>query len=543
MEKEILRLMGLLGAILGAGQIEGNSGVWRPITIVDESNIVAGFNIEIGFYSPSGEYVGSVQTSPDGAGFVNFEIIEERIGGLDSFEFELDRDIDIPFYPLLECRFAIGGKLWYVGELIFKPSTDRRDPVFRYEGNGYAEYLKRIKIDTLYTNKTIEYIAKDLIQTYAVPNSRIIYNADLINPPNITVKKFEVKKKDLWKTFERLLGIANFNYNTEQYTFGVNTDRHFYFEEVSTEVNNAWFEGYQYQDPDTKEDLKKVVNQVNIYRTKEGSQDTELVTTVNDLDSQGKYGLKVKNLTIPVFVDSDSAINIANSILERNANPFSTVKIKNLEAENDPYPIEFYHINNKANVYKIIIAEFELLSEWSFNINNTSINTTEEKVLSGKRSFKCITTTGSAGEYIEKEFEEEKNFPQFLDIWLSQSEQGKFIKIYMWDTDNNLQTEEIEVLIINDFNRSRIEVDLDNIKKVRIEFISDVFNTIYLDRLEVGTNAWFRHNLVLDKIKYRLSRSRLLADAEFGEKVDTLVDKIKKIKRANDDIFDVIEKD
>jgi hypothetical protein len=532
-----------MSAIVGNGTIEGNSVIWKPTTIIDEANILPGFNLEIGFYSPSGEYVGSIQTNPDGAGFINFEIEEDRIGGLNSFEFEIDRDIDIPFYPLLECRFFLAGQQWYTGELIYQPTQDRREVTYRYEGNGYAEYLRRIKITTLYTNKTIEFIVKDLINTYAVPNSRIIYNPGLIVPPNINVTKFEIKNKDLWKTFERLLGIANFEYNTTQYTFGVDANRHFYFREVPRTVDLGLFEGYQYQNPDTKEDFKKVVNQVNIYRTQEGSQTTELVTVVNDLDSQARFGLKVRNLLIPIFVDTNSAIKIANAILERNNEPFSTVKVKDLETNDVPFPIQFYHLNNKINNYKKIIAEFELLTEWSFNIVNTTINTTDEKVLSGKKSFKCLTTTGSTGEFIEQEFDEEINFPDVLDIWLAQMTGGKFIKVYIWDTEGNLVTQELEVLIVNDFNRARIDVTLDNINKVRIEFISDIANTIYLDRLEVVTESYFRHELVLDKVRYKLDRSKILADATFGEKVDTLVDKIKKIKRANDDIFDVLEKD
>jgi hypothetical protein len=541
MEKAVLFIMALLGPVLGNGQINGNCGIWRPTSIIDDASIEPGFSIAVGFYSPSGEFVGNLQTSQDGAGFINFEIIENRIGGLDSFEFEIARRVDIPFYPLLECRFFISGQKWYTGELIYQPTQDKRETTYTYEGNGYAEYMKRIKVNTTYSNKTLEYIIDDLIRNQVVSKSRIIYNPELIEPPNISITKFEIKNKDIWKTMERLLEIANYDYNTNQYTFGVDKNRHFYFKEVSQEVDMGFFEGFQYQNPDTKENFKKVINQINIYRTQENSQDVELVTSVNDLDSQAKYGLKAKNLTIPVFLDTNSAINIANSILERNKEPFSTVNVKNLEAETEPFPIQFYQLNNKVNDYNKIIAEFELLSEWSYNITNTTIVTTENKVLSGRKAFKC-DLNNSNGEYIEQEYEEEINFPEYLDIWLAQMTAGKYIKIWIWDVNNRLQTEELEVLIINDFNRIRINVNLNNIKKIRVEFISDVVNTIYLDRLQVATQSYFRHQLILDKIKYKLDRSKLLADATFGEKIDTILDGIKKIKKENENIFDIFEK-
>lgn len=534
--------MAQLGSIVGSGRIEGNVGEWRPTSIVDEAQIEPVFGVQIGFYSPSGEYVGTVQSSPDGAGFINFEIVEERNGGLDSFEFEIGRKIDIPFYPLLECRFFISGVHWYTGELIFQPVQDKRDPTYMYEGNGYAEYLKRIKIDTTYSNKTMSFILKDMLFNYIVTNSRIIYNEDLIHPPDITITKFEIKKKDAFKTIERLLEIANFDYNTNQYVFGVDVNRQFYFRKVEKDIEKGFFEGFQYQNPKTKEDFKKVINQIIIYRTKEGTQTTELVTTLNDNDSQAKYGLKSKNLTIPVFVDNNSAIKIGNSILERNREPFSTVSVESLETEKSPYPIKFYHLNNKVNNYNKIIAEFELLTAWSFNIKNTIISTTEDKVLSGRRSFKCVINNGSAGESIEKEFEEEVNFPDTLEVWLAQMSAGKYIMIELYDDEGNVQRKELSVLIINDYNKVSINVGLRNIKKVRIEFVSNEENTIYLDRLEVKTRSFFRRELILDKIKYKLDRSKLLANCTFGDKTDTLLDKIKNIKKENDNIFDVLEK-
>jgi hypothetical protein len=282
---------------------------------------------------------------------------------------------------------------------------------------------------------------------------------------------------------------------------------------------------------------------VNIYRTQSGSQDVEYVSTVNDLDSQGRYGVKDRNITIPVFLDNQSAIKIAQYIIEKNKDPLVSVEIKDLITENEPFPIEFFYLNNKIDDYKKIVGEFEILSEWDFSISDTVISVTTEKVLSGRRSFECLTVNGSNGEYIEKTLDEEVNFPTFLDLWLAQEENEIALKVWIWDVSNNLITQNIQANIINDFHRQRIDVSsLDNIKKIRVEFVTNNSNTIYLDRLEVVTRSWFRHNLILDKVKYSLSRSTLLADATFGNKVDTLVDKLKKIEDRQDDIFDIYEK-
>ncbi|GAG84369.1 unnamed protein product, partial [marine sediment metagenome] len=227
------------------------------------------------------------------------------------------------------------------GELIFKPNQDRREVTYKYSGNGYYEYLKRVKMTKTYANNTLSFILNDIIQNFAEPNTRIIYNPTLIEPPSITIKDFEIENKDLLKTMERLLGIANYDYKNIQYRAGVDENRHFFFQSVSTDVTYSFFEGFQYQNPDVKEDLKKVINQVTIYRTKSGSSDVEEVTSVNDADSQAKYGLKSKNLTIPIFLDTQSAIKIAQFIIEKNKEPLLSVNVKSLETLNIPYPIDF----------------------------------------------------------------------------------------------------------------------------------------------------------------------------------------------------------
>lgn len=530
-------------AIWGNGRIMANATYWKPNTIIDEAAVNIGFNIEIGFYSPSGEFVGSVSTTPDGAGYINFEIQEDRVGGLKSFKFEIGRQVDIPFYPLLECRFFISGIHWYTGELIFKPNQDRREITYKYSGKGFWDYAKRIKMTKTYANKTMKFIIDDMIQNFLEPESRVIYNPSLIEPPDITILNFEIKKKDIQKTILRLLGIANWDYNNTQYITGVDVNRHFYFRPIDTDVTYSYYEGFQYQNPDVKEDLKKVINKVTVYRAKSGSSDIEEVATVNDLDSQGRYGIMDQNITIPIFLDTQSAIKIAQFIIEKHKSPLISVKVKNLETENFPFPIEYYYINNKIDDYRKIIAEFELLAEWTINISQTIITTTTDKVLSGRKSFKCVTQNGSKDDYIEQEYDEEVNLPAFLDIWLAQLENEIALKIYIWDDKNNLISQNVIVKIVNDFHRQRIDVNvLDNIKKIRIEFISNNENTIYFDRLELITKSWLRHDLILDRIKYRLSRSKLLAEATYGNKVDTLVDKIKKIKDRQDDIFDIYEK-
>jgi hypothetical protein len=543
MEKEGLSLMALLPPILHSGMFYGNNILRATQSYVSDVNITQPFGVLVGFYSPSGEYVGSISSSPSSAGYIKYKLTAELNYGLRDFSFQIARNVTIPFYTGMEVRFYITGKLWFTGELIFQPSQDKRKPVYTYEGKGFWSHLKKDKISNVWQNKSPSFITKDIIQHYVEPNTRIIYDPTYIVGPDILLTYFEAKNKYPLEVLEDLLAACNYDIDTMEYHMGVNNERQFFLLPLNQDVNYGFFEGFQYQEPDTKIDIKGIINYIEIFRTKQADKDTEYVSTIQDLDSQEKWGVQAAdNFTIASYIDTTTAERIARAKIDQNKDAKTKIAIKDLNCLGDPYPFEYYHLNNRRNQYIEIVDECELLSDWNIYFSNTSISTSGVKVFSGLKSFKIETINGSKGEYLEYILENEINYPNQLRAYFSQSDIGKVLKFHVYDINDNVQTFEHNIRLIVDFQTPIMNITLENIKRVRVEIVTNGSYTIYLDRLDVIQQAYKQHRLKLNKIDYELDKNTLLAVAEFGDKIDNLLDDIKNIKDGQDNLYNIFQR-
>jgi hypothetical protein len=568
MEKAVLYIMAYLAPIVGIGQIYGNTIMRGSNQYIEDIAIEAQFSIEIQFYSITGEFVDSVGTSYDKAPSLKLDLKERKNGGLESFDFELSRNIDIPFNNQMEIRVFVFGNHWFSGELLYNPDQDTRNVKFKYEGKGYSHYFKDITVNELYENKTLKYIIEDLLDTYIVDDTPIRIDSDRINPPDITVTKLELNDKKVSKALDRVLEIANST--GDQYKYLVDKDKIFEFS-IILEINqDAFFEGTDYQNPKVKSNNNDIVNLIEIYRSKEGTDEVEYVSTIQDLESQGKYGIKSEPLTIPDFLDTTTAERIAQAKIDQKKDPLKTIVIDNLNVNLNPFDIGYYLINNKFDSYVKLINECEELDDWTLNISDTTVTEDTDKVFSGRKAFKCVTGSGSKYEYLEYELEEELYFPDKFILYIAQDTTGEMFNIQVFDVDgNNLFLTEafllqengdpllqengdpilleglygINVTVLNDYHKIEVDISaLENVKKVRIVFVTNEGFTGYIDRIEFSTNSYFQNRLLLDEIIYSLDSSSFLAKATFGEKIFNIIDDIKKIKDDTNNIFNIFEK-
>ena len=529
------------------------------------------YGIKLMFLSPTGEYVGEINSTPDGSGFINFKITEDRIGGLKKFSFEIARNPDFPFYNLLQVQFFVQGIHWYTGELIYKPELDKRVETYEYEGQGFINYLKDYKIDVVYENKTLEEIIIDLITVQMPSEFPIGYNPSRILVPNLTITKIEFNKKTIYKALETLLEYANYDYNNAQFTFGIDKEKIFYFEEISQTVDWGFFEGFHYQEPDVEVSISDVVNKINIYRALEDSQDVEFVDVIEDLESQAKWGLKESDVQLSDYVDNATGIKIAQAKLERFKDIVKKIELENLDIDENPYPIGFYNVNNRQNTYQNLINECEDVNEWTKSGTHFTWIDQDDKVFSGKRAFYIKLATYAVGEYIEFELDEAINFPSLFNLYVAQEQKGRAFNFVFYDEDGNyldlqtnylgtedgkiLATEDgkkialevatigLEINLIDDFQKLTFDIsELKNIKKVQVVFSSNDPFVIYLDRLEIMTSSYYQNTLILDQITYEQDGSKILASPKFGERIETLVDNIKKLGEKQQGIINIFQK-
>jgi len=571
MEAEVLSVMAFLPPILGIGHIYGGVILRGVTTYIGDVDIITEFGIDIRFYSTGDELIGGIGISYDAAPHITFEIEEERNGGLKNIRLMTSRKLDIPFFNGMNVKVFVKNKLWYTGELVFIPEQDDRKNIFEYEIKGFAHYLDKIIINELYENKTVKFILDDLIGNYLSPDTPVLYSPDQIVPPNITLVKFEVNDKSILNAVEELLKISNYQYNEYQYIYGVDKNKIFYFKLVSDSIQEGFFEGYQFQNPEVEITDDKLVNRIRIYRAIEGTDEVEYVSMIEDTDSQGLYGLRDEKLVISSFFDTTTAERFSTEKIERWKTPKKSISISSIEVGDDPYPIGFYAINNKPDFYNIIFSECDDLSSWTQSIVNTTVVEDTTIPFTGKKCFKITTAAGSVNEYIELELDDSIQYPYQLVFYTRQNPLGESIGLILYDDDGEeieitkayLLTEEGGYLLTEDGGKIQLEtggtglkinmVDtwikqtfdlsgIDNVKKIRINMVTDEVTTVYLDRIEIIVKAWKQNILILNGIKYTMKTNSLLCSMEFGEGFPNAIDEIKDLKDDKNNLLNIFEK-
>lgn len=561
--------MALIKPILGAGfpylwPLRGNREFFDP------SGIETRPQVDLKFFSVTGDYIGIISTGYDQAPSLKINVIEDKIGGLINFSFTIPRNFVFPFYNLMETQIFINQIHWHTGELQFLPNQDRRDVAFSYAGKGYVDYLKKNKINIVYQNETLKNIIIDLIENQ-LQNTPVNYNQDLINVEDYTLTKFEANDTTIYKALIDVLGYANQNYNSTEYRFGVNLNKDFFFLPMSNSNTYHFFEGFDFQQPDTMQDSSNLKNKIDIYRSIEDSDQVQYVSTIEDTESQALYGLAQKEILLSNFFDTTTAENIAKAQIEKYKKPLTNINLENLKINTNPFPFEKYYISNSRRQYTYIISECESTSDWDLSLVNTTLTTSDEKVFTGKKTFKIDTTIGSEGEYFEISLEDIIYFPEFLTFYISQNTRGQTLNIIVYDQDGNanelsqvvlelnngnllqlnngklLQLNSsasgIDIKLLEEFQKQTIDISsISNVEKIRFLITTNEDTLIYLDRVEIQANQYNTNKIFPKKFTYLINNSTIVANAEYGEETINVISDIKELSDKQENIKNIFEK-
>ena len=535
--------IGKLPSTYGAGFVFGNTvfmgTIDYVIPIVPETP-PEGWGIFI--YSPTGDYIGSFEVLNNNVPFLSFELVVKKIGGLDSFVFEIEKDSEFPFFSQMEARVFYHGKHWYTGEAVFVPSQKGAANTLRFEGQGYCNKLNDLKISYEIDSATLLSTLQDLGLTY-FSQVDISYNSELLNPPDITVSSYEFKNKSLYDIILKILQIANNDYNNDQYTFGVNKNKEFYFQPILDDPIDHFFEGYQFQNPEVEEIADNIINKIEIWRSLSESSTTEYVSSVEDADSQAKYGIKSQKLTISDYLDTDTAEEIAESIIQEYKDLKNKVSIKDIILE-DLLEIGFYSISTKPDFYSFLISECDDLEGWDISsLVNASLEANDLRVYTGRRSLKLSVPDSASGEYALYSFESSIFAPEYLRIYINQNITGSIIKVTVYEDDSTFVYKVIDVLSQQEWEEWDISLDsLYCVNKLKIEIISTDISDLYIDRIDVFANNWSCIKLALEEIKYTIKGNALIGEASFGDDEENILKDIKKIDDQTNNIKSIFER-
>ena len=310
-------------------------------------------------------------------GDIRFELLEIGCG---SFKFTL---LDLPPQDILynyriEIHLFGDTDPWFSGEILSRPKSGSTKLPYVYQGYGYFGQLATCKVNQQYNATTfplaadrdVGAVADHVMTTFIEPETDIVYDSALIDSPSFEVTDIIFERVSAKVTMERLAEIA------QNYQFGVDENRKFFFKEISTAVNAAAirFVGKDMSMFSPKEEnIDNVKNEIDIVSGKITSG-SNYISTVSDATSQGVYGKRWGKLTIPEALDSADAARWGAYQLSRLKDPAesavcdgvifrNTAKVK---AEGKARIIDADGIKHELYIRKVVynISSSKMMMTW-----------------------------------------------------------------------------------------------------------------------------------------------------------------------------------
>lgn len=309
-EKERLREQRILGIKTGIP------------TYIPPELVVRGFKLV--FYDTADAKVGELGSDVKTGKVVDVSF-ELRALGCGAFSFFLDDEpsFTIGFRTRVDIHPYFDPSPWFTGFIQTIPQTGQKRP-FEYTGFGFYDQLDWVTISDSYTNDDVADIVKNIIETYVAPNTQISYNA-----AKIIATGYDVQSIDFDHTFAKD-AIQTLADMAQDYEFGVDDSREFYFRPITTTVQYSYWVGKHFQNVEIEEDPFTVRNKLYIKLGQIQAGGSNIIGSVNDGASIAAYGLREEIITAPESLNAADATRWANMILSEKKDPAIKAKIMNI---------------------------------------------------------------------------------------------------------------------------------------------------------------------------------------------------------------------
>lgn len=381
---------------------------------IEDYSPVAGTYIKL--VSLSGQLIQYLRNTDATGDILKCEIEQIKNGGVNSIVFSVDRRTNIPIFPglIIEVYKDYSKYAIAYSDTVPKPQSNSAELEVRCL--GFMHKLSLSNVNKTYSSTSLSSIIADL--ETELNSVDIYYDASKIDLPAITPTNLDFEDKTLMEVMTSILQIANNDYENHQYRWFIDNDRKLNFEEIPQEAARGLYEGFNYQDPEVEDDDNKIVNRIYLWRTSAAdNQVLEYVGTVEDTASQGQYGIRDKKMTFPDYVDNSTILLFGNGYLNKYKDPKTKISIDNLEGVD--FPFSFYKLSNRIDDYWLLMSECDSFENWDLSgVSDTTVELSEEKVLTGRRSIKATTGDGSFGEFIQLNLENPVFGPKLFRMYL-----------------------------------------------------------------------------------------------------------------------------
>lgn len=310
-----------------------------------------------------------------------------RIGGCGRCSMNLAMLLDTLENVSADCDIQIrlenssgGTDLAYRGYIeTDKPILSKQDKI-QLQTFGYVGQLKRVRVNKTYNNQEISVIVKDILDTFVIPNTSIIYDTSDIEGTQFVVDtiEFDEMADSALRILAELAGSIE---------WGVDRNRKFFFKTKSDATRHYLRLKKEITNYDTINDYGSIVNRLII---KGGMLNgSQFVDTINNDESQTSYGLRTQIISNSAIVTSSVSQQYGTMVLAEKAKIQRriTVKVtKNTKFFEDTIPLGRLSLLGET-VYQAkqygdddaIYGTFKYGGQASLQINKIQYKITDER--------------------------------------------------------------------------------------------------------------------------------------------------------------------
>jgi len=337
-------------------------------TYVPPELVLRGFKLK--FYDTNDVKIGEIGSEVKAGRISNIEFELMSLGcAAFSFIMEDKPTFTVTYRTRVDIHPYFDPTPWFTGFIQSIPQVGQKRP-FEYSGFGFYEQLDWVTVTGTYESQDVAVIVKDIIQNTVAPNTQIIYNAAKVESPSYTVEKIDFDHTYAKDAIQTLADMA------QDFEFGVDNSREFYFRPIDTVVHYSFWTGKHFQDIEIEQLPHTVRNKLYIKIGEIQAGGTNIIGSVQSDPSINNYGLREEVIDVPESMNATDAQRWATEILNKMKDPAVKAGITNVFFDEKKAKIE---ARGKTRVTVYDGTEYELFVRMiSYSISSAGILGTME---------------------------------------------------------------------------------------------------------------------------------------------------------------------
>jgi len=318
-------------------------------TYIPPELVLRGFKLK--FYNTSDVKIGEIgsEVKTGRISTVDFELMTLGCAAF-SFIIEDKPSFTIGYRTRVDIHPYFDDTPWFTGFIQSIPQIGQKRP-FEYSGFGFFEQLDWVTVTGSYASQDVAVIVKDIIQNVVAPDTQIIYNAAKVESPSYTVESIDFDHTYAKDAIQTLANMA------QDFEFGVDTSREFYFRPIDTVVHYSYWVGKHFQNIQIEQFPHTVRNKLYIKIGEIQAGGTNIIGNVQNNDSINAHGLREEVINVPESLNTTDATRWATEILAKMKDPSVKAEIKNIFFDDTKAKIE---AKGKARITVYDGTEYEL---------------------------------------------------------------------------------------------------------------------------------------------------------------------------------------